>query len=75
MKKFKPVITLIAVVVTVGALSITAFASTLNRSRKGCCRNHRKDSRKCCCRKIEKNVTYGTIAKDAGKLEEFKEKY
>jgi len=75
MKKFKPVITLIAVVVAVGALSITAFASTLNRSpAKVVADITGRTVENVVAEKIEKGTTYGTIAKDAGKLEEFKEK-
>ncbi|MFA6309237.1 MAG: hypothetical protein WC677_05790 [Clostridia bacterium] len=75
MKKFKPVITLIVVAVAVTALSITSFASTFNKTpAKVVAEITGRTVENVVAEKIEKKVTYGTIAKDAGKLEEFKEK-
>jgi hypothetical protein len=75
MKKFKPVVTLIAVVVIVGALSITSFASTFNTSpAKVVADITGRTVENVVAEKIEKGTTYGTIAKNAGKLDEFKEK-
>jgi len=73
MTKIKKIITLGAVVLVVGATSITAFAaSTYKTPAEAAAGVTGKTVGEVIAEKNESGKTYGAIAKDAGKLEEFK---
>lgn len=74
MTSIKKIITLGAVVLTVGATSITAFAaSNYKTPAEAAAGVTGKTVEEVIEEKTETGKTYGTIAKDAGKLEEFEE--
>ncbi len=74
MTKIKKIIALGAAVLTVGTTSITAFAaSTYKTPAEAAAGITGKTVEEVIAEKTESGITYGTIAKEAGKLEEFKQ--
>ena len=74
MTNIKKIITLGAVVLIVGATSITAFAaSTYTTPAEAAAGVTGKTVEEVIAEKTETGKTYGTIAKESGKLEEFKQ--
>lgn len=73
MKNFKKAVTLVAVVALLGATSATTFAaSPYNSMADIVAALTGKTATEVTAEKVETDKTYGTLAKDAGKLEEFK---
>lgn len=73
MLKFKKTIILGAMVLTIGATSLTAFAaSKYNTPAEAAAGLTGKTVESVISEKAETGKTYGTIAKEAGKLTEFK---
>lgn len=72
MKKFKRVIMAAAVVMMVGAASVTAFAASLySTPAEAVAGLTGRTAEDVTAERYETGKTYGTIANDAGKLEEF----
>ena len=73
MKNVKKAITLVAVVALLGATSAVTFAAAPTLSMADILANLTgKTAAEVQAEKVETGKTYGTLAKDAGKLEEFK---
>ena len=74
MGNIKRIITLGTVILAVGATSITAFATTTHKTPADIIAGLTdKTAEEVVLEKEETGKSYGTIANDAGKLEEFKE--
>ena len=72
MKKFKRVAVIGAAILAISANSIIAFASAYNSPAEIVAGLTGKTAESVIAERMETNKTYGTIAKEAGKLEEFK---
>lgn len=73
MKNFKKIHTLGAIILAIGATSVTAFAASAYRTPADAVAGLTgKSVESVITEKQESNKTYGTMAAEAGKLEEFK---
>jgi len=73
MKKFKKITLVGAAVLVIGAMSVTAFAASISSTpAEAVAGLTGKTVESVIAEKTESGKTYGTIADEAGKLEEFK---